>query len=206
MYIPRLGLPLSPAPATDSAVDAGTHARGSRPTWPRPVTHERSRDAHHREHTTPQTPPQVSTHLQSYATACKSQSPSQNRLDLESPSPQQQDPTGSARSQWKCKWKSKSTFKWKRDPAQDNLNTTIGVVVGVLLAVFLAGFVYFVWRYHASIRIRRRGGHGSSRRGGSSFKGSGSRSSTSRQGSHSSSQGPPVATVAGGGDAGEAGG
>ncbi|AEO57225.1 hypothetical protein MYCTH_94500 [Thermothelomyces thermophilus ATCC 42464] len=38
-------------------------------------------------------------------------------------------------------------------------NVTIGIVVGVLLAVFLAGFFYFVWRYHRSIRIRRRGGH-----------------------------------------------
>ncbi|KAL2155678.1 hypothetical protein VTH82DRAFT_420 [Thermothelomyces myriococcoides] len=37
-------------------------------------------------------------------------------------------------------------------------NVTIGIVVGVLLAVFLAGFFFFVWRYHQSIRIRRRSG------------------------------------------------
>ncbi|KAL2158107.1 hypothetical protein VTH06DRAFT_4675 [Thermothelomyces fergusii] len=37
-------------------------------------------------------------------------------------------------------------------------NVTIGVVVGLLQAVFLAGFFVFVWRYHRSIRIHRRGG------------------------------------------------
>jgi hypothetical protein len=45
-------------------------------------------------------------------------------------------------------------------PDNNNQNITIGATVGVLLAAFLAGFFYFVYRYHHSIRIRRRDGTG----------------------------------------------
>jgi hypothetical protein len=81
----------------------------------------------------------------------------------------------------------------KRDGSMQTQNTTIGVIVGVLLAIFLAGFFYFVYRYHSSIRIRRRRSHGSSSRG-SNFK----HSRGSRQGSHSSAASAESAAVAAG--------
>ena len=63
----------------------------------------------------------------------------------------------------------------KRDTLQSQ-NATVGAVVGVLLALFLGGFFWFVYRYHRSIRLRRRGSRGSSSRSGSGRRGRGSRS------------------------------
>ncbi len=69
----------------------------------------------------------------------------------------------------------------KRDALQSQ-NATVGAVVGVLLALFLVGFFWFVYRYHKSIRLRRRGSRGSSSRGGSGRRGRGSRSHGSGSG------------------------
>ncbi len=69
----------------------------------------------------------------------------------------------------------------KRDTLQSQ-NATVGAVVGVLLALFLGGFFWFVYRYHRSIRLRRRGSRGSSSRSGSGRRGRGSRSTGGSRG------------------------
>ncbi|KAH6612201.1 hypothetical protein B0J18DRAFT_75362 [Chaetomium sp. MPI-SDFR-AT-0129] len=67
-------------------------------------------------------------------------------------------------------------------------NTTIIILVTVLVTVFLAGFFYFLWRYHRSIRVRRKGNKG---RGGGRVKRSNSSSGTWTFGSATRANVPP---------------
>jgi hypothetical protein len=190
MYIPRP--PPSPRADADSAVAVSTLPHGLEPE--KPVTgthgvHQTSDDgvSHHPDHLgAPPPSPRAQTHDRDNA---HSQPLHQ---EISNPTP------------------NLSLLPRDTSPENNNQNITIGATVGVLLAAFLAAFFYFVYRYHHSIRIRRRDGAGRNSIAsftfgtgyGSSLKGSQSRSSRGSRGSSARywhGRGPAVAGGAGGG-------
>jgi len=146
---------------------------------PYPLATESNRQANHDEYTTSSTPSSI-THPQVHSIANPENVPSpsfptrlMSTFNSKLPAwPLSKHPPSTKAEQ-------ASPDLRKRDALQSQ-NVTIGVVVGVFLAIFLVALFYFLHRYNASIRLKRKR---RKRRRASRTGSKGSTSSTTTQGS-----------------------